>query len=128
MFYTSKIRRLEENEKRVRIQLQAVLSPCLGGNTRDMLAPEQAAAKAACVEVLQLLKGCELDTLHSSGAGRYPLAYINEISELWLALHRQSWTGACNALSDLIHFNLITQVAVRNNTIAALEQFLNCFR
>ncbi|WP_449290646.1 hypothetical protein [Oscillibacter ruminantium] len=124
MLYPSKIRRLKENEKRVKNQLQAVLSPCLGSNTRDVLAPEQAAAKAACSEVLRILKGCEPDTLHSSGAGRYQLAYLNEISELWLALHRQSWTGACNALSDLIHFNLITQVAVRNNTIAVLEQFL----
>lgn len=124
MFYTSRLRRLKENEKQLKIQLQAVLSPCLS-STRDIHVPEQATAKAACLEVLWILKNCELDTLHCSGAGRYPLAYLNELSELWLALHRQSWTGACNALSDLVHFNLIMQVAVRNNTIAVLEQFLN---
>lgn len=124
MFYTHKLRRLKENEKQLKSQLQAVLSPCLS-NTRDICAPEQATARAACSEVLRILKDCQPDTLHCSGTGRYPLAYLNELCELWLSLQRQSWTGACNALSDLVHFNLITQVAVRNNTIAMLSQFLN---
>lgn len=124
MFYTKKLHRLKENEKQIKSKLQAVLSPCLS-STRDIYAPEQATAKAACLEVLRVLKNCEPDTLHCSGESRYPLAYLNELCELWLALRRKSWTGACNALSDLVYFNLITQAAVRNSTIAVLEQFLN---
>lgn len=124
MFYKRKLHKLKENEKQLKSQLQAVLSSCLSG-TRDICAPEQAPARAACLEVLRILKASEPDTLHCSGAGRYPLAYLNELCELWLELHRQSWTGACNALSDLVRLNLITQAAVRNSTIAALEQFLN---
>lgn len=124
MFYKQKLRRLKENEIQLKGRLQAVLSPCLS-STRDIQALEQAAAKMACAEVLRILKSCEPDTLHCSGMGRYPLAYLNELSELWLELHRQSWTGACNALLDLVHFNLITQVAIRNNTVAVLEKFLS---
>lgn len=124
MFFKHKLGKLKENEQLMKSRLREILTPCLS-STRDICAPEQAAAKSACAEVLRILKDCEPDTLHCSGTGRYPLAYLNELSELWLELHRQSWTGACNALSDLIHFNLITQVAIRNSTMAVLEQFLS---
>ncbi|GEM_PF-6443952 len=124
MYYKQKLGKLKENEQQMKRRLRAVLTPCLS-STRDIYAPEQDAARAACAEVLRILKDCKPDTLHCSGAGRYPLAYLNELSELWLELHRRSWTGACNALLDLVHFNLITQVAIRNNTVAVLEQFLS---
>lgn len=118
--YTRRLRRLEENESRLKKQLLEILH-----RVRDPCIPEQTAAKAACLEILQLLKASEPDFLRSSYSGRYPLAYLNELSELWLALQRHSWTGACDALIDLIYFNSITQAAIRSSTISALEKFLN---
>lgn len=120
LLYTRRLRRLEENESRLKKQLLEILH-----RVRDPCIPEQTAAKAVCVEVLNLLKSSEPDFLHSSDSGRYPLAYLNELSELWLALQRHSWTGACDALIDLIYFNSITQAAIRSSTISALEKFLN---
>ena len=85
-----------------------------------------AEAKIACAELLERL----LETSPNEGISCWPrrcwrLGYLNELSELKVALMRENWCDAVAALMDLIHYRPVTFEPIRSSTIRLLRQYVN---
>lgn len=86
----------------------------------------QARARQNCAELLALLRSdCSKGRMPERVEGSEPLGYLNELSEMKLALMRNDWCGACDALVDLFHFRAAAIDPVRSTLVRLLERHLS---